>query len=102
LAGKGVVLLISIVTRPRHSGSRGVTLTMMPQRAYVDLPTQMAITSRGISRYSTVSPRTKLLGGIRQESPSVSKKDAGSKFLGSTTAQRAFVKILKRRPRRTS
>ena len=32
-AGSGVVLLISIVTWPSHSGSSGVTFTMMPQRA---------------------------------------------------------------------
>ena len=29
----GVVLLISMVIFPRHSGSSGVTFTMMPQRA---------------------------------------------------------------------
>jgi hypothetical protein len=32
-AGSGVVLLISSVTCPSHSGSNGVTLVMMPQRA---------------------------------------------------------------------
>ena len=32
-AGSGVVLLISMVTCPSHSGSSGVTFTMMPQRA---------------------------------------------------------------------
>ena len=38
-AGRGVVLEISSVTNPSHSGSKGVTFVMMPQRAYVDLPT---------------------------------------------------------------
>src|SRR5215217_5979056 len=33
LAGSGVVLEISIVTCPSHSGSKGVTFTMMPHRA---------------------------------------------------------------------
>jgi len=32
-AGKGVVFEISRVTKPSHSGSKGVTLTIMPQRA---------------------------------------------------------------------
>ena len=36
-AGRGVVLLISSVTFPSHSGSKGVTLTIKPQRAYVEL-----------------------------------------------------------------
>ena len=33
LAGRGVVLLISSVTWPSHSGSSGVTFTIIPQRA---------------------------------------------------------------------
>ncbi|CFN83196.1 Uncharacterised protein [Bordetella pertussis] len=33
MAGSGVVLENSSVTWPSHSGSSGVTLTMMPQRA---------------------------------------------------------------------
>jgi hypothetical protein len=43
-----------MVTKPSHSGSKGVTLTMMPQRAYVDFPTQRVKTSLGIRKYSTV------------------------------------------------
>src|SRR5215212_4427647 len=92
-AGSGVVLEISIVTFPRHSGSRGVTFTMMPQRAYVLLPTHTQRISLGIVRYSTVSASAKLLGGIRQLSASTSTNERGSKFLGSTTALSALVKI---------
>src|SRR6266550_4275507 len=52
-AGSGVVLEISSVTKPSHSGSNGVTFTMMPQRAYVLLPTHTVNTFRGIRKYST-------------------------------------------------
>ena len=62
-AGRGVVLEISRVTKPSHSGSKGVTLTMMPQRAYVDFPTQMVRTSRGILKYSIERASAKELGG---------------------------------------
>ena len=47
------VFEISSVTKPAHSGSNGVTFTMIPPRASVDVPTQMVSTSRGILRYST-------------------------------------------------
>ena len=43
---------------------KGVTFTMMPQRAQVDLPRQIVSTVlRGILKYSTVRPSAKLLGG---------------------------------------
>src|SRR5215470_8080241 len=93
-AGNGVLLEISRVTKPSHSGSNGVTLTMMPQRAYVDLPTQMVSTSRGILKYSTERARAKEFGGIRTEDPFTSIKDRWSKFLGSTMAEFTLVKIL--------
>src|SRR5574340_1631032 len=83
-AGSGVVLENSRVTCPSHSGSSGVTLTMMPQRAYVDLPRQMVSTLRGMRKYSTVRASAKELGGMMQKSPSTSTKELGSKFFGST------------------
>ena len=44
----------------------GVTFTIIPQRAYVDFPTQIHKTSFGILKYSTVFAKTKELGGIIQ------------------------------------
>src|SRR5215510_16064390 len=93
-AGNGVVFEISSVTKPSHSGSNGVTFTMMPQRAYVDFPTQMVSTSRGILKYSTERARAKELGGIRTESARTSIKDRASNFFGSTMAEFTLVKIL--------
>src|SRR5579864_8237116 len=93
-AGKGVVFEISSVTKPSHSGSNGVTLTMMPQRAYVDLPTQMVSTSRGILKYSTERARAKELGGTRMDGAWTLTKDFSSKFLGSTMEEFTLVKIL--------
>src|SRR5215467_2097757 len=93
-AGSGVLLEISSVTKPSHSGSNGVTLTMMPQRAYVDLPTQMVRISRGILKYSTERASAKELGGIRTDEPFTSMKDRSSKCLGSTMAELTLVKIL--------
>src|SRR5689334_18989276 len=101
-AGKGVVFEISSVTWPSHSGSNGVTFVMMPQRAYVLLPTQTVRISRGIRKYSTERARAKEFGGTTQTSPVYSTKDFGSKPLGSTMADRAFVKILKSRATRMS
>src|SRR5215467_4992878 len=92
-AGSGVVLLISRVTKPSHSGSKGVTLTMMPQRAYVDLPTQMVSTLRGILKYSTERANAKELGGIMHTSPLNSTSDRGSKCLGSTIVLFTLVKM---------
>src|SRR5712671_1338705 len=93
-AGNGVVFEISSVTNPSHSGSKGVTLTMIPQRAYVLLPTQIVKTSRGILKYSTERASAKELGGTIQTSERTVTKDRSSKFLGSTTVQFTLVKIL--------
>src|SRR5215467_1705591 len=93
-AGKGVVLDISRVTKPSHSGSKGVTLTMMPQRAYVDLPTQTVSTSRGILKYSTDRASANELGGMMATSDRTVTNERSSKFLGSTTVQLTLVKIL--------
>src|SRR5579872_2238786 len=93
-AGSGVVLEISRVTKPSHSGSNGVTFTMMPQRAYVDLPTQMVSTSRGILKYSTERASANELGGTMQYSPLTVTKLPSSKFLGSTMVCFTLVKIL--------
>src|SRR3990172_12202870 len=93
-AGSGVVLLISSVAKPSHSGSNGVTFTMMPQRAYVDLPTHSVSTVRGMRKYSTVRASAKELGGMMQDGPRKSTNDCGSNALGSTTVVYRFVKIL--------
>jgi hypothetical protein len=85
LAGSGVVLEISSVRYPHHSGSSGVTFTMIPHRAYVDLPTQTTRTSLGIRKYSTVEASAKLCGGMMQWSAFISTKERTSKFFGSTT-----------------
>src|SRR6185503_9071776 len=101
-AGSGVVLLISRVTKPSHSGSKGVTLVMIPQRAYVDLPTQVHSTLRGTRKYSTVRASANEFGGIRQTGPLKSTMLAGSRFLGSTTDELTLVKILNSSATRTS
>src|SRR5215472_18223132 len=93
-AGSGVVLEISSVTNPSHSGSNGVTLTMIPQRAYVDFPTQTVSTSRGILKYSTERASAKEFGGTMQTSDSTLTKERSSNFLGSTMVLFTFVKIL--------
>src|SRR4051812_23621240 len=89
-AGKGVVLEISRVTNPSHSGSRGVTFVMMPQRAYVDFPTVTVRMFRGILKYSTDRARANELGGTMQTSRSYSTKDFGSKALGSSVESRGL------------
>src|SRR6185437_9777446 len=101
-AGSGVVFEISSVTKPSHSGSKGVTFVMMPQRAYVDLPTVTVSTLRGTRKYSTDRASAKLLGGTMHTSPSNSTNDFGSKFLGSTTEFSTFVKIRNSRATRMS
>jgi len=68
-AGSGVVLLISSVTKPSHSGSNGVTFTMIPHRAYVDLPRQIVSTFRGIRKYSTDRASANEFGGMMHTSP---------------------------------
>src|SRR6266850_6531083 len=93
-AGRGVELEISRVTKPSHSGSKGVTLTIMPQRAYVLLPTQMVSTSRGILKYSTERASANEFGGTMQMSVRTVTKDFSSNFLGSTMVELTLVKIL--------
>src|SRR5450755_1194285 len=93
-AGSGVVLLISSVTKPSHSGSNGVTFTIIPQRAYVDLPTQMVSTLRGIRKYSIERPSAKEFGGTIHTSPLNSTNERLSKCLGSTILEFTLVKML--------
>src|SRR4051794_26788431 len=93
-AGRGVVFEISRVTKPSHSGSNGVTFTMMPQRAYVDFPTQIVSTSRGILKYSTDRASANEFGGTMQTLPCRLTNDFSSNFFGSTIAEFTFVKIL--------
>src|ERR1017187_3294915 len=93
-AGSGVVFEISRVTKPSHSGSNGVTLTMIPQRAYVLLPTQMVRISRGILKYSTERANANEFGRTMQISVRTVTKDFSSKFLGSTMVLFTLVKIL--------
>src|SRR5271157_6655275 len=101
-AGRGVVFEISSVTKPSHSGSNGVTLTMMPQRAYVDLPIHIVNTLRGMRKYSTVRASAKEFGGMTQTSPTKSTMLFGSNCFGSTVAPKTFVKILNSSATRTS
>src|SRR5271169_5273667 len=93
-AGNGVVFEISRVTKPSHSGSNGVTLTMMPQRAYVDLPTQMVSTSRGILKYSTERASANEFGGMMATSAVMVTNERSSKCFGSTMVLLTLVKIL--------
>ncbi len=59
---------------PPTPGSRGVTLTIIPHLAYVDLPKQTTRVSLGILKFSTVRAKAKELGGIIQTSPLKSTK----------------------------
>src|SRR6185312_4256321 len=93
-AGSGVVFEISKVTVPSHSGSNGVTFTMIPQRAYVDFPRQTVRTSRGILKYSIVRASANEFGGTMQTSVLTSTNDRGSKFFGSITVLLMLVKTL--------
>src|SRR5581483_6189059 len=93
-AGRGVVFEISSVTKPSHSGSNGVTFTMMPQRAYVDFPTHTVRMSRGILKYSTERASANEFGGTMAQSERTVTNERSSKFFGSTTVQFTFVKIL--------
>src|SRR5262249_52544751 len=97
-----VVFENSSVTWPSHSGSSGVTLTMMPQRAYVDLPTHSVKTSAGIRKYSTVRASTNEFGGMMQMSPRTSTKLRASNAFGSIVAENTFVKTLNSSAQRTS
>lgn len=88
------MLLISIVMCPSNSGSKGVTFTMMPQRAYVLLPRHIASTSRGILKYSIVLPSANEFGGTMHTLPLKSMVVDGWKFFGSMTLLLVFVNIL--------
>src|SRR6266566_2071977 len=101
-AGSGVVLENSSVTCPSHSGSNGVTFTMMPQRAYVLLPRQMVNTLRGMRKYSTVRASANEFGGMMQTSPLKSTNDLASNAFGSTMVELMLVKILNSFEQRTS
>ena len=71
---------ISKVTWPSHSGSKGVTLTIIPHLAYVDFPKQTVNTLRGILKYSTLLAKAKLLAGTIQTSPLKLTKEFSSNF----------------------
>ena len=58
----------SKVTCPSQPGSKGVTFTIIPHLAYVDLPRQIVRTSRGILKYSMVLAKAKEFGGITHSS----------------------------------
>src|SRR5262249_48741952 len=93
-AGSGVVFEISSVAVPSHSGSNGVTLALMPHRAYVDLPRHAVITSRGMRKYSTVRASANEFGGTMHTSALRSTNDRGSKALGSMTVVLMLVNTL--------
>src|ERR1700761_5062010 len=93
-AGRGVVFEISSVTNPSHSGSNGVTFTMMPHRAYVDLPTQIVSTFRGILKYSIDRARANEFGGTITLGAVTVTNDRSSNAFGSIIAEFTFVKIL--------
>jgi len=93
LRGSGVVLENSKVTCPSHSGSKGVTLHIIPQRAYVDLPRQTVNTLRGILKYSTVPASAKEFGGMMHTGPLKSTNDFSSNFFGLTMRGGSIVKI---------
>src|ERR1700712_2768490 len=93
-AGSGVVFEISSVTKPSHSGSKGVTLTIIPQRAYVDLPTQIVRTSRGILKYSIDRASANEFGGTITLSATTVTKERSSNAFGSMMALFTLVKIL--------
>src|SRR5438876_11798101 len=92
-AGRGVVFEISSVTKPSHSGSKGVTFVMIPHRAYVDLPTVTVRMLRGIRKYSTDRASAKEFGGTMQTSPSNSTNERGSNCFRSTIELNTYVKI---------
>src|SRR3546814_7476301 len=91
LAGGGGVLGDARVTWPSHSGSSGVMLTMIPQRAEVLLPRHTTSTSRGMRKNSTVRASANELGGMMHTSDSTSTKLPGSNALGSTMVELMLV-----------
>src|SRR3972149_1476564 len=93
-AGRGVVLEISRVTKPSHSGSKGVTFTMMPHLAYEDFPRHTVSTFLGIRKYSTVRASANEFGGTIHTSPLKSTMLFGSNCFGSTMAECTLVNIM--------
>ena len=73
----------------------GVTLTIIPHLAYVDLPKQITITFSGILKYSTVLANAKELGGITQTLDFFDTNASFLNFLGSTVVEFTLVNILK-------
>src|SRR6202022_1755400 len=92
--GRGVGVGISRGPNPPPPGSNGVTFTMIPQRAYVDLPTQIVSTSRGILKYSTDRASAKEFGGTITLGACTDTNDRSSNAFVSIIALFTFVKIL--------
>ena len=67
---------------------------MIPQRAYVLLPTQIVSTSRGMRKYSIDFARANEFGGTMTESAVTVTNDRSSKCFGSMMALLTLVKIL--------
>ena len=84
----------SSVTYPSHPGSSGVTFTMIPHLAYVDLPRQITKISSGILNFSTVLARTNELGGIMHSETFLVTKFVGLKFLQMLILRLLTLKIL--------
>ena len=84
----------SKVTCPSHPGSKGVSFTIIPHLAYVDLPKQITKTFSGILKYSIVLASANELGGIIHSLPFFVIKLSYLKTFGSTTPELTFVKIL--------
>ena len=87
-------LKILSVTYPSQPGSKGVTFTIIPHLAYVDLPKQITNTSFGILNLSIVLANTNEFGGIIHSETFLVTKFVGLKFLGSTISEFTLVKIL--------
>src|SRR5580704_10847694 len=67
---------------------------MMPHRAYVDLPTQIVSTSRGILKYSIDRASANELGGTITLAACTVTNERSSNALGSMMALFTLVKIL--------
>ena len=82
----------SRVTWPSHSGSRGVTFTIIPHLAYVDLPKHIVKTFLGILKYSTVLASTNEFGGMIHSEMFLVTKFVGLKFLRKIVSLRKNLK----------
>src|SRR6266852_3429877 len=76
----GVVLENSSVTCPSHSGSKGVTFTIIPHLAYVLFPRQIVKTLRGMRKNSTVLASAKEFGGAAHV-VAVARRAVGHDFM---------------------